>query len=378
MKKSFFSAIYRDGKVQIAGQWFDAGSFAVSLLNQFYENDKAARLSVFRSESDLLMSRLQEGFLVEGELEKVGKEYLYVLETLETLHPFELTDVESERNRIRELFTEETEETILCSFKAMGLNASSDVGARDTGVVPVPWERLFRENWNLLREIGQAERMYHSLGREMADCFDKLREFIRREDEAEKLNEDGLLPIALEIFRCRDMPVFLQYELAEDPEKETNVIGREMFFDSYKSFITADFFEGLHYGHYPRRCLNCGRYFLMKSARKQLYGDGISPFTVRGRQVSCRQAAKADRQKNKEKETAAANPILDLCRRRQACIRAEKSRGTITEEFAEQARRLAENRCDKAVQNPAYAAGSYEEDLQRDKLYEDVRRGCTE
>ena len=158
MKNTFFSAVYQDGSVQITGHWFQAGSFAVSLLNQFYENDKAARLSVFRLESDLLMNRLRKGYLADGDLEKAGQEYLYILDTLPTLHPFELTDVESERKRIRELFTEETEETILCSFKAMGLNASSEEGIRSLDVVPVPWERLFRENWNLLREI---ERTRH-------------------------------------------------------------------------------------------------------------------------------------------------------------------------------------------------------------------------
>ena len=46
-KISFFRADYRDGRVHIGGKSYPAGNFAVHLLNQFYENDTAARIGVW-------------------------------------------------------------------------------------------------------------------------------------------------------------------------------------------------------------------------------------------------------------------------------------------------------------------------------------------
>ncbi|MBS6598975.1 MAG: hypothetical protein KH292_06735, partial [Collinsella sp.] len=37
----------------------------------------------------------------------------------------------------------------------------------------------------------------------------------------------------------------------------TETLARRLYFDSYYSFIITDFFEGLHYGHYPRKCGIC-------------------------------------------------------------------------------------------------------------------------
>ena len=50
-KISFFSADYRDGRVHIGGKSYPAGTFATHLLNQFYENDTAARIGVFTTDN---------------------------------------------------------------------------------------------------------------------------------------------------------------------------------------------------------------------------------------------------------------------------------------------------------------------------------------
>lgn len=48
---SFFSADYRDGRVHIGGKSYPAGTFAAHLLNQYYENDTAARIGVFTTDN---------------------------------------------------------------------------------------------------------------------------------------------------------------------------------------------------------------------------------------------------------------------------------------------------------------------------------------
>ena len=104
-----------------------------------------------------------------------------------------------------------------------------------------------------------------------------------------------------------------------------------MTFESYYSFVVTDFFEGLHYGHYPRRCEICGKYFLMQGARRQKYCSyGTAPQLYNGEKVSCRRYAAILGRSEREKD----NPLRDAYTKRCSAIRSEKSRGTITAEFA--------------------------------------------
>ena len=50
MISAFFTADYRDGRVIFGGKSYPAGAFATHLLGQFYINDTAARIAVFRDD----------------------------------------------------------------------------------------------------------------------------------------------------------------------------------------------------------------------------------------------------------------------------------------------------------------------------------------
>lgn len=138
-----------------------------------------------------------------------------------------------------------------------------------------------------------------------------------------------------------------------------------LYLDSYYSFVITDFFEGLHHEHYPRQCGICKNYFLMTSARRQRYCNGISPYEARGKKVTCRKyAASINR-----KELAAADPVVDIYNRRCSAIRTEKGRGTITEAFAKVATDLAKEYELKAQLYPDYANKQYALDMSREQLY---------
>lgn len=47
-KISFFSADFRDGRIRIGNKTYPAGTFATHLLNQYYKDDTAARLAVYK------------------------------------------------------------------------------------------------------------------------------------------------------------------------------------------------------------------------------------------------------------------------------------------------------------------------------------------
>ena len=109
----------------------------------------------------------------------------------------------------------------------------------------------------------------------------------------------------------------------------------------------------------------------MQSARRQKYCSyGTAPELYHGKKISCRRYAiikgKAERAKD--------NPLKAAYARRCAAIRSEKSRGTITVEFAEAAQAMAKRRLEQAEEDDAYAAKAYYQDLERKKLYADTNR----
>ena len=374
LQKSFFTAAYQNTQVQVCGQWFDAGSFAVSLLNRFYDNDLAARLGVMRMNNDFLIRDLQMGYLNQTLFYRAGEEYQYVLKILPRLEPFNLLDLESERQRLAQLFSQDSFDFIQKYLLAKARNASVSIDEQVLDFVPEQDTELFQKGETMIAQIRQADRLYHSIAEDMRVCYQGLRTFVAGEEEADRLDESCLLPMALETLGIPNLPTGIRYIQTRKPNSEVAVVGREMTFDSYKSFILTDFFEGLHSDHYPRQCQVCGKYFLMKSARWQYYCDGWSGHLIRGHRVSCRQYGEWER----SKEYATENPIKDRCTRRCGCIRAEKSRGLISAEFAEKAKILAQRRRDKATRDPDYAMTDYETEMTKDRLYADVKRGCEE
>ena len=94
------TAVYRDGRVHIGGKSYAAGTFAVHLLNQYYKNDTAARIAVFRQHNWNVQEQLAAGYLHETDFLKAGEEILTILKTLPKLKPFSSLDIAAEKQRI--------------------------------------------------------------------------------------------------------------------------------------------------------------------------------------------------------------------------------------------------------------------------------------
>ena len=112
----FFTADYRDGRVRIGNKTYAAGDYAVHLLNIYYKNDTAARLSVYKQHGWNVAEQLSVGYLKEAEFLAAGTEIEYILDTLPTLKPFNALDIPGERNRITELFSKENAKLIVDFF----------------------------------------------------------------------------------------------------------------------------------------------------------------------------------------------------------------------------------------------------------------------
>ena len=366
-KISFFSADYRDGRVHIGGKSYPAGTFATHLLNQFYENDTAARIGVFTTDNWQLENMLKLGYLNISDYVNAGERMVNIFTALPWLKPFDMLGTNDERNRIQELFSEENGETINEYFSRRAKIGEIDSTQAMFHHLPKEYDKAFFAGAErLISEVNSTLKFYDTLSDDIRNAFHNLRTFTTRVDDADRLDEEHLLPIALEVFGSVPFPVTTEYVPIKKTSKSTSAtLARRLYFDSYYSFVVTDFFEGLHHGHYPRQCGICNKYFLMTSARRQQYCNGTAPYEVRGKKVTCRKyAASINR-----KELAAADPVVDIYNRRCSAIRTEKGRGTITETFAAMATELAKEYKFKALQNADYANGQYALDMSREKLY---------
>ena len=367
------TAVYRDGRVHIGGNSYAAGAFAVHLLNQYYKNDTAARIAVFRQHNWNVQEQLAAGYLHETDFLKAGEEILTILKTLPKLKPFSSLDISIEKQRISELFAQENAAAIQDYFCRRVAVAQQDQGAISLGILPTDYDKpLFRKCEILCATALQTLHFYDSIPEDMRRAFTQLRQFVSRVNEAERFDGQHLLPLATEVFGRVAFPLNTEYiALPKRRNSQILVTARRMTFESYYSFVLTDFFEGLHYGHYPRKCEVCGQYFLMQSARRQKYCTyGTAPELYHGEKISCRRYAiiqgKAERAKD--------NPLKAAYEKRCAAIRSEKSRGTITAEFAAAAQAMAKRRLEQAEEDDAYAVKEYYKDLERAKLYADTGR----
>ena len=367
----YFSAVYRDGRVHIANKSYAAGVYAVHLLNQYYKNDTAARIAVYKQYILQVRRQLEIGYLNESDFEKAGEEIQSILKTLPKLKPFDTLDVESEKKRVSELFTEENAVSIMDYFSRKGAISYMDKGAAILGVLPPAYDKeLFKTYETMCATVLTTLRFYDSISEDMRKAFEKLNGFVARIDEADRFDERHLLPIAAEIFSETSFPLNTEYiALSKRRNSDILVTARKMTFESYYSFVVTDFFEGLHYGHYPRKCEICGKYFLMQSARRQKYCSyGTAPQLYNGEKVSCRRYAAILGRSERAKD----NPLRAAYTKRCSAIRSEKSRGTITAEFAAAAQDMAKRRLEQAEEDDIYAAKEYYRDLERIKLYSDT------
>ena len=355
-KVEYFTADYRDGRVHIGGKVYQAGYFATHLLNQYYENDTAARIGIYTTDNWHLERTLEIGYMDVRDFLEVGERMQHIFKALPWLSPFNMLDTKAERERVANLFTEENHKKITEYWrrKAEVYNMTDEQAWLD--YIPKSYDKEFMtEARDLLNEVFFTLDFYNDLKEDMRNAFHSLRDFVSRIDEVEKFNEEYLLPIALDVFGSAAFPVQTEYVgIKKSSRSKTATVARRLYF-----------FEGLHHGHYPRQCEICKKYFLMTSARRQKYCNGIAPCEYNGEKMTCRQYAVI----MGKKEKVDAHPILSIHKKRCNCIRAELSKGTITKEFATAAKEIADELKTLAIHGDGYTAEQFKRDMTREALY---------
>ena len=119
-------------------------------------------------------------------------------------------------------------------------------------------------------------------------------------------------------------PVSVSYRAIPHPKNDGEELLAEQFeFRDWETFVTVDLFRGLAAGHRPRRCVNCGRWFLLEGGYNILYCGGPAP-DAPGK--TCRQVG-AHR---KEREANGAEGVRREYMRVYSRLKTRKNRGKIS------------------------------------------------
>ena len=366
-KIKFFTADYRNKFVYIGKNKFKVGSFVVDFLNKFYDDDTAARISCMTQDNYFVSKHVELGFVNENEFLRARDEILYILKILPRLLPFNLLDVESEKQLIQETFTKENAAYLMEYYTRRAEVSLKDEGAHIYAITPEGYKEFCKEATAFVNRVGYLLKFYDSFREDFDKAHSKLLDFIKGLDDLEHYNESSLLVHAYKIFGTNRFNVGVEYvPIPKSPKSDEKMLVKRLHFRNYYSFLLTDFFEGLALGHYPRRCEVCKNYFLMENARKQKYCTGYAPLELTdGKQLTCRQYAA----KMGKKEKATEDPIKTICEKRCACIRAELSKGTVDLELAEAAKELAKELKVRADYDDNYTFEEYQRDMERDNLY---------
>lgn len=122
----------------------------------------------------------------------------------------------------------------------------------------------------------------------------------------------------------RSFDVTVSYRTTANPKNKRELIMVEEFgFCDWETFVSLDLFRGLAAGHIPRRCRNCGKYFLLDSGHDIRYCGNPAP-GANGK--TCRQVG-AHR---KEREANSEDPIRAGYYRVYNRVKTQKNRSKIT------------------------------------------------
>ena len=336
------------------GKDYPAGYFAASILN--FQRDDLPQLAERGGTFGKLfpgVSMAHRDSKARKLLPEVRAKLSELSELLWKYPPFSLNDMDGERHLHQVMLSEES----LADLR----NPNSRVFDFYTrycsavAVAPLAIYHFCIAGWffelDYLRRLGKRDETHFVVAAH--DCFNS--ELFWKE-----IRELG--GVDVETFSV--MPrTESTYVFARDPRNEKKMVFvNRLRFDSLVDFYTFDLFNGLHHGHAPSQCRNCGKYFLTTTGHMPKYCDGIAPQDPR---LTCRQYGA----KHGDKESNTNHPIYILFSTRANTIRKHAERGKIDQTLRDKALKVTTELREKAFMDSGYAAGGYKWDMELDAIY---------
>ena len=143
-------------------------------------------------------------------------------------------------------------------------------------------------------------------------------------------------------------------------------ICQEHVTDSLQALMKADYMLALNSGHNIRRCIICGKYFMLKSGVHALYCEGACPHAPG---YTCRQFGTVEVQK----ELAKNNPKVKAKLTAFSRITKDMQRGAISQEDARRAKDHVRDRLYDALRSPDISVEEFSEQISTAQVYEYCR-----
>lgn len=112
--------------------------------------------------------------------------------------------------------------------------------------------------------------------------------------------------------------------MAHSTEHDRTVLAERAEFSYLPHFLYMDFYRGLMAGNAPRRCHNCGRYFLLTAGYNTCYCNNLAPGET---ERTCR---KVGARRKEAKKRAFATPSQREYAKAYNRLKARKQRGKIS------------------------------------------------
>lgn len=312
----YFTVSFDKRESTMRDQWFPLGTFAAEVLNlgvsvAFPPIDLGVRelreaFTIFlssRSPSSAAVARekMNDLWVALGELPVYRHLYqgnasaIYLIGHLRD-HPEQMDEIATQGSELNTVYTRWLE-------KLEGLTGSLRRFQKHVG-----WmlEEFFEKLPSRLPEsYAGAYALFQRLTTE---------EIRIREEEGER-SEVEQLPF--------DFPTQLSFVPVYSFSFGKMVLAERMLFEDLASFLYVDLYKGMTAGNIPRRCRNCGRYFLAVGGYDTIYCSNVAPGE---KKKTCRQVGAHRTEKIKND----SSPIQKEYKRAYNRLKARKQRGTLS------------------------------------------------
>ena len=156
------------------------------------------------------------------------------------------------------------------------------------------------------------------------------------------------------------------YELSYLPRQLPDgsvAICQEHVTDSLQALMKADYMLALNSGHNIRRCIICGRYFLLKSGVHALYCEGACPHAPG---YTCRQFGTVELQKELAKDIPKVKVKVTAFAR----ITKDMQRGAISQEDARKAKDYVRDLLYDALRDANISVEAFEQRISSERVYQ--------
>ena len=140
-------------------------------------------------------------------------------------------------------------------------------------------------------------------------------------------------------------------------------ICQEHVTDSLQALMKADYMLALNSGHNIRRCIICGRYFLLKSGVHALYCEGECPYAPG---YTCRQFGTVEVQKELAKDIPKVKVKVTAFSR----ITKDMQRGAISQENARKAKDYVRDLLYDALRDMDTSVEAFEQSVSSERVYQ--------